>query len=1127
MKKPCFFLIILLVFAADVHGQHRILDKKLKLENRDGTIGSFLEEIGRKGGFDFSFNQDIAVDREVWVKFRRQTVHQFLDEIFEGKVYCIEYGNKILLKMKPVIPEIYLVTGKVVESGTGEPVPGVHVIIPGTEPLIGDVSDENGIFRINVPLGLDMIRFSCIGYEERELNTAEFVSEDIELSPSTLEIGEARIVDYVLPVDLTSAAAISQLSGGMFEQIPGSSIEQALVGTAPGVYTVRNSGMPGASFQVKIRGTHSLISSDPVYYLNGIPLQSALLNALSPQDIGSVEINKDATSTAIFGARAGNGVVQLHSKKGQNESAHIRFNYYMGVQQAARKLDLMKTEEYLSYFEKVRPDDPRFDTLPDIYKNKTDWMEIVFHPAKTEDYHLSVTGGNDRSGFYMSTGFFNQASIIKELKMNRYTVKFSSNHNILQKWKISQDINLAHIRYEGLKEGCFLNDYNNPLLASMCMLPIAPPSDTMLDVSILGSGDSGIDKKVFSQDIPYLDAELTDNVRKNYTVVGNLTSGIALMRNLDLKTSFGYEVFYQNNTSCNRSMPVNVGIAYNLVRESNYRILDLGMYVKNDLHYRNTFADNHEVEALAGFEFGQNESEWTPVNEKLTNMVQGANSTSSDNQVLRDDHFNAGIQNRAFTGSFSYAYHKKVFLNGSLRREAVSLDTDTAKKVYTDLYPSLSMGWIFLHRKSTTTGMIRFGKIRYAWGMAGNSPRLDYSYFARFMRDLAYVYSFMSSGAITSSASQRQTNERFYWEKYSAHDLGIDLGFMENRLFVSTDLFYNHLKMGEVSGYNNLPDFFRKLYTLDQFGIIPLPLSELVNYGIEGLVQFKTTGRRMQWDVSMNLTHLRNRILDVEKQLQYSSTNPIPIYRKGEAAGSFYGYKIERLFTEEDCPAPGETVINQPFFLDEDGNKVYAQPDARDGDYKFMDINGDGVIDRNDRTIIGNPFPDLSFGLYANVHFRQFDVYMFWQGTWGNEIFNATKLWLYNPYGTSNWTPDILNSYRSPQYDESGVMTDPGLTDTDLHRFDYYAENKNLRVSDFYIEDGSYLRLKNIQVGYTINPALTGRMHIRTFRIYLAVQNLFTFTNYSGLDPEVGGWGIDCGNYPQPRTFYAGVNLEF
>jgi TonB-linked SusC/RagA family outer membrane protein len=1125
MKKPGFFLLILMVLAVNLQGQSRILDKTLRVENREGTTGSFLEEISRKGGFVFSYNQDIPVDDQVRLQYRRQTVHQFLEEIFEGEAYCIEYGNKILLKMKPRIPEVYTVTGKVIESGTGEPVPGASVIIPGT--TIGSVSDEEGVFRINVPLGMDMIRFSCIGYQERYLNTGQSVPEEIELNPTTLEISEAVIVDYVLPIDKISGVAVSQLSGDMLEQIPGTSIEQVLVGAAPGVYVVRNSGMPGASFQVKVRGTHSLINSDPVYYLDGIPLQSALLNTVSPHDIASVEINKDATSTASYGARAGNGVVLLHSKKRRSESTLVSFDYSLGVQQAAKKLDLMKTDEFLEYFEQVRPEDPIFDTLPDIYKNKTDWMDVVFHSAKTEDYHLSVMGGNHRSDFYLATGYSNQASIIKDLKMNRYTVKFSSNHRIVETWKISQDINLAHIRYEGLKEGCFLNDYNNPILASMCMLPIAPPSDSMLDISILGRRDTNVVKKVLTPDIPYLDMELSDNVRKNYTVFGNLTSRIALMRNLDLQTAFGYEVFYQNNTSCNRIWPVNVEIAENPVLESNYRVLDLGMYVKNELQYQNTFAGYHEVEVLAGFEYGQNESEWIPVDEKLTNMAQGTSLSSVVSQTTQDESFSVGIQNRAFSGSISYAYKKKVILNGSIRRESVFFDADTAKKAYADFYPSVSIGWIFLNRRTVAPGIMQYGKIRYAWGMAGNSPRLDYSFYARFMRDMAYVYSFYSSGMITNSASQRQTNEKFYWEKYSAHDLGIELGFLENRLFLSADLFYNHLNPGETSEYRNALEFVGKLNTKDLFGIIQLPLSELVNYGIEGLVQFKNTGSRVQWDVSMNVTHLRNRIIDVEDQLQYSSTDPIPVYQEGEAAGSFYGYKIERLFTEEDCPAPGETVTKQPYVLDDDGNKLYAQPNARAGDYKFMDINGDAVIDRNDRTIIGNPFPDLSFGLYASVHYRQFDFFMFWQGSYGNEIYNATKLWLYNPYGTSNWTTDILNSYRSPQYDESGEMTDLGLTDTDLHRFDYLAENKNLRVSDFYIEDGSYLRLKNIQLGYTINPVLTGRIHIRKFRIYLAVQNLLTFTNYSGLDPEVGGWGIDCGLYPQPRTWYAGVNIEF
>ncbi len=312
--------------------------------------------------------------------------------------------------------------------------------------------------------------------------------------------------------------------------------------------------------------------------------------------------------------------------------------------------------------------------------------------------------------------------------------------------------------------------------------------------------------------------------------------------------------------------------------------------------------------------------------------------------------------------------------------------------------------------------------------------------------------------------------------------------------------------------------------------MVALPLADIINSGIEGEIGFREVGNHVNWDLSVHATYLRNRIVKVEPSpinIINGNTDPISVHLQGETAGSFYGYRTDGLFTLADCPGPGQVVTNQPFTIDEDGNRQYAQPNAHDGDYKFVDINDDGVIDQNDKTIIGNPFPDLTFGFNANIQYRRFDLSMLWQGTYGNEIFNATKLWLYNPYGTANWTADMKNSYRSPTYNEYGQIKDPGLTDTPLHRFDPAAENKNLRVSDFYIEDGSYLRLKNIQLGYTMDPERTRRIHVEKLRIYVSVQNLLTFTNYSGLDPEVGGWGIDCGNYPQPRTYSAGVSVEF
>lgn len=1121
MKKLLFILILLDVCAGSLQGQSKILDRKVKIEEREGTIGAILEEISRQGGFIFSYSQDIPHEKHVRLQYNRQTIHQFLVDIFEGDIYCIEYGNKILIKKKPGLFEVYSVRGKVIESGSGDPVPGATVIIPGTYPLIGAISDNKGVFQINVPLEMDVIQFSCIGYNKLDLTTEQLIPEVIELTPASQEISEVVIEYYKLPVEKESGVAISYISGGRLELIPGSSIENVLMGAAAGVHVVRNSGMPGSSFQVKVRGAHSLINSDPVYYLDGIPLQSALLNAVSPHDISSVEINKDAASTARLGARAGNGAVLLYSKGGSGEPIRVNLDYNIGIQQAWKKLDLMKTEEFLNYFELVRPADERFDDLDSIYR--TDWMEIIFHPAKTEDYHLSVSGENERSDYYLSAGFFNQASIIKELKLKRYSFKFSSNHRINQKWKISQDITLTHIKYEGLKEGCFLNDHNNPILASMCMIPLSPPHDSILDVSYMSPVGSTI--QISEPDIRYLDIELTNNVRKNYALFGNLTTRIDLMRNIDLQSTFGYEVFYQNNISNNRKWSINVPIIYNPVLETGYKVLDLGMHFQNYLHYKNILANHHKLEAFVGFEYGQNENEWIPVSQSVTNLITGP--STSGNTSIQHLRSSVGLQNRAYTGSFNYVFRDRYILNGSLRREVISFDAGSTKKNYVGLYPSMSLGWIFLDRNQSATRFLQYGKVRYAYGMAGNSPGLDYSFHARLMRDMAYVYSFNSSGSITNSADQRQTNEKFYWEKISAHNLGIEMGLHQNRLFLSTDLFYNHLHHGELSEYNTQLEFVGALYGRNTYGIVPLPLAEIVNYGVESLLNYKNVGRRIQWDISLNFTHLKNRIIDIKDQSILSSIDPITIHLNGESAGSFYGYKIERLFTEGDCPAPGKTVTNQPFITDENGNRMYAQPNAHAGDYKFMDINEDGIIDPNDKTVIGNPYPDFLFGFSVNTRYRRFDLTMLWQGAYGNEIYNATRLWLYNPYGTSNWTNDILNSYISPKYNNSDEIITPGLTDTDLHRFDYYAKNKNLRVSDFYIEDGSYIRLKNIQLGYTINPALTKRIHIRELRIYIAAQNLVTFTSYTGLDPEVGGWGIDCGIYPQPRTYYAGVNILF
>ncbi len=1133
MKKHVFIALLLLAFSTILLGQSEILNRKVKIQNREGTIGSILDEISSEGGFYFSYSQEIDREKKVSLQHTRQTVQQHLDEIFAEKIYCVAYGNKLLIKRKPELPKFYTVRGKVIDSGNGDPILGVTVIIPGSDPLIGSVTDDSGLFRINVPNGMDAIRFSCIGYESLKLNPEHQIPGTIGLMPKSMEISEAVIDSYKLPVKMESSVAISYLSGEKLERIQGGGIENALQGSVSGIHVVRNSGMPGASFQVKIRGNHSLINSDPVYYLNGIPLQQSLLNAVSCYDIASVEVLKDASSTAIYGASAGNGAILLHSKRGSNDKIRVSLNYQIGSQQNGKELNLMDTEEFLEFSEQVRPLNDDFDWMDSAYKEyDTDWMKLMFHPAKIEEYHLSVSGGNERSKYYFGSGYFNQASIIKELKFNRFSLNFNSSHQVGKRWQLGHNLTFAHMRHKGLKEGCFLNDHNNPVISTVTNLPLSPPGDSLTNSGFPNFMPSGA-SQLKDPSIEYVDEELTNNLRKNYAVFGNLFSRVDVSRNISFESIFGYEVFYQNNQSYNRAKNVTIPIVNNHVLENEYQVLDLAYHWHNRLNFSEIIAMNHKILASIGYEIGQSENQWIPVKQTISSPSDNNNSAPLPANIsIQDSRCRVDLTHRALLGTTSYIFKDRYILTGSLRREVVGFDsTELASKQYTSWYPSVSLGWIFLQRKGNSPkGILQFGKIRYAYGVAGNSPRLNYSFHAKLMRNMAYAYSFSSAGNITNSANQRQTNVKFYWERISAHNLGIELGLFGNKLFVSADLFRNHLDKGTQSGYANPLEYLGELFGMNGYGMVQLPVADVVNSGIESEISYKKSRGYLSWELSLHLTHLRSNITNIDSDT-YSSINkgsldPISVNLPGETAGSFFGYKIERLFGEKDCPTPGEPVTNQPFIIDNKGNRKYAQPYAHAGDYKFIDINNDAVINKDDKTIIGNPYPDFLFGIYANVQYRQFDLSMFWQGTYGNEIYNATKLWLFNPYGTTNWSRDIVNSYGAPLYNDSGEQIGI-LTETDLHRFDYLAENKNLRVSDFYIEDGSYLRLKNIQVGYTFDRVLTQKVHIENLRIYICARNLFTFTRYSGLDPEVGGWGIDCGIYPQPRTFIAGINLNF
>lgn len=1107
MKTFVFILLFIFTFVQNVFAQSGILDRKVKIDSKDGTIGSVLEEISIKGGFVFTYGHDIPHDSPVTLKYSRQSVREFLDEIFGQNLNCVEYGNKLIIRLKPILPEIYTVRGKVVDAETKEPIPGVTVYIPGSDPLIGSVSDPDGIFKIDVPTGVTNVQLSCMGYVKNSLQPEENKNANIELIPEKQELSEVEIVYYQKPKSEELNNAISSINTKQLEKLTAGSIEESLQGNVAGVHVVRNSGMPGASLQVKIRGINSLINAEPVYYLDDIYIQPAALYSISPNDIEKVEVLKDASGTAKYGALAGNGVVLLHSRKSTNKKTGVTLNYSFGMQKAWRKPELMDTTEFLQYFRLVRPSDKIYDKLDSLYC--CDWMDLIFHDATAQNFHLSFFGGNDRSDFYVSSGYFKQEAIINKLNLIRYSFKVNANHTIRQGFTFGENISLAYMQFSGLKEGCFLNDLTNPILGAMCMPPVKSPHDSTQHWLSDGPRITNI----------YENVELNNNVRKNYALTARLHSRVRLLPSVHYSTHLGIGLYFQDNISFNR-VTSSSSNTDDLIYGSSYNILDLSFDWHNSINYSTEFADHHVLNSGIQFEFGQSKSEWIPIDHtQYDNSLKIIPDETGDlNANFTRHRTTCEFSHNAWLGFIQYTVKNKYFFDIDMRREVLNFyDLDQNIVDLLEWYPSISLGWIFTEENFFPIAFINYGKLRFGWGKAGNSQRVNYSFFAKMMRDMEYVYAFNTDARVTSSANNRMTNGKFYHEIIQSHNIGMDLGLWQNQLFFSVDYFNTRLNEGQKIKLDKPKAIIQYINQMGQFGLTSHPTAIVRNTGFEFELNYKHTGRNLMLDIGFNYTHFQNRVVRVVDDSYNSFINnteidPISIHFDGETAGSFYGYKIDRLFREEDCDEDGFVV-----------NHV-ADSGARAGDFKFADVNNDGVIDKNDKTIIGNPFPDFTYGLFFNLQYKNYDISCFFQGSYGNEIFNATKLWLYNPYGLSNWSKDVLNFYREPGYYSED---DEGLTDTDWPRYDYNNTNRNLRISDLYVEDGSYLRLKNIQFGYTLPLQITQRIHIQKLRIWLGAQNLFTYTNYSGLDPEVGGWGIDCGIYPQPRVYLAGVNVEF
>ncbi|MBD1431229.1 SusC/RagA family TonB-linked outer membrane protein [Sphingobacterium sp. DN00404] len=971
---------------------------------------------------------------------------------------------------------------------------GVTVTVKG-QPTSA-ATDEQG--RFNIPATADdILVFSAVGYKEYEepLNNRKEISVLLSEESKTIQSVQVVAVGYGTMERATLASSVSSIGADEIENEVLPSIPQAIQGKAGGVQVTQKSGSPGGGLNIRVRGTTSInASSDPLYVVDGIPVNSTtnftggsnfnfgggtqginILSSLNPSDVQSIEVLKDAASSSIYGARAANGVVLITTKKGDAGTSQFHFNMYEGYSEmpAERKYDMMNTAQYQDYMRDYyyfrQQDDPE-STMPDqILANpniNTDWQDAMFRKAGTRSYELSASGGGEKTQYYTSLGYMRQGGIMLNSDFNRISGRINLNHQHNEKLRFATAINVTRAENDRIQEE---NSKEGPTKTGI----FSPPNIPVYDAN----GNYAYDEVSLTRENPVAMLQLPVNNAQTWRVLGNVSAEYQFIPSLTLKTSFGTDISFIDETffmppNGIRSFASQGGIG----ARRNTR--DQLWINETTLTFDKQFGD-HEFNALGGFS----------VQESRLEFVHAQRSNFPSNDI---EHINAGgvitgadgyPEEWAIASGFmrvNYNYKRKYILTANLR-------TDGSSRFGRDnrwaTFPSFAAAWRlseenFIQDLSVISDL----KLRASWGITGNQNIGNYASYSLYAGGNNYLG---MPGFIPSVLG----DQNLKWETTRQADIGVDVGLFDNRISLLAD--YYHKKTSDLligvpiltnSGYVNR---FTNSGDIENKGFE----FELTTHNLIG--DFK-------WTTSLNMTFNRNKVLALPDGVEsiLGGVGNLNIAMAGLPLGSFYGWKM-----------------------------IEVNPQTGMIDYEGQDGLPTTPTEDEDRQIIGNPHPDFFGGITNTFQYKNFDFSVMGQFTYGNDMFNytlASGLEGYN--ASSNAFIDWLDRWRQP-----GDVTDvprpsPGSFD-------------NGAISDRFVQDGSFFRLRNITLGYSLPQSVVERLKVSKLRAYVTVQNAYVFTKYRGFDPEVssshGGantgliYGYDYGSYPQPRIFTAGVNLSF
>ena len=1014
------------------------------------------------------------------------------------------------------------VSGKITNQANGEPLTGATVTVKGTKNAT--ITDATGNFHIQVPRAGSVLVVSYTGMTEQEVTvTAATTTLAVQLEPRANSLNEVVVVGYGTQKRATVSGSISSVKAKDLENVPNGRIEQALQGRVSGVTILQNSGQPGSGSTIRVRGITTFNNNNPLWVVDGVVVDAGGIGYLNQSDIESIEVLKDAASAAIYGTRAATGVILVTTKKGRTGKPVVSYNGFYGVSAPAKMLDLTNASQYAVLRNESSAAAGKDIPFPNVSALGvgTDWQKAIFNNSAQRYLHeISLSGGSERSTFYLSAGIQNQQGIVATdiSNYNKTNIRLNSMHKISSIFTFGQTLGYTRQKSTGL--GNTNSEFGGPLSSAINLDPITPLVVTNIAAQPNANiyNNNGIFRDVNGNPYGisnYVGQEMTNPLAYIQTrlgqygwsddIVGNAYLEAAIITGLKVRSTVGVKKAYWGNQGFTPLYYLSSTVSTNKNSYNKGENRSFNWNIENTINYSRKFG-NHDFNLLVG--------QGSYVENIGGNVGMTFYNLPVNNHKDASFRFDVGLANRdGYAGDFiehkitslfsrlNYSYMDKYFLTGIVRRDGST--RFGANKKY-GVFPSFSAGWN-VNRESfwPTSAWINSLKIKGGYGVVGNAALDDFRYLSTVVG--GYNYPVGNTGAVTTGyAPETLDNPDLHWEQTASADIGF-----EARLFRAFNL--------NVTWFNKkTTGILRPVVIPGYVGVSANPwdnVADMKNTGIEVEAGYQQRFGKLNLSINANGSYLKNEVTYVAADTNFigggasfQSMGTVTRVQVGHSYNSFWGYKRLGIFQNEQAIQA---------YKNKSGGLI--QPNARPGDFMWADLNGDGAITSGDldKTFLGSNIPKYTFGLTVNMSYGSFDFMAFAQGVAGNKIFQGLRRL---DILTSNYPAKAMNRWTG-----EGTSTDyPRLTDAD--------PNGNIsNMSDFYLEDGDYLRLKVLQLGYTLPTRIFSKIGGSRLRVYVTAENLLTLTNYTGYDPEVGGgiFGIDRGQYPQARTILGGLQLSF